>query len=139
MEDFYYVTKSKILKLIYRGILAYIFSVIFLLIKIFLALAFKLYFQLVSNTLWFNDRIILLMIWYKIMYILIYFMMYITLHILHIYTYYTSLLFCKYTFRWYFILSAPLLTVLRLFRFWRRKKNSQDRLYFDHGRPNDVA
>jgi len=51
MEDFYYVTKSKILKLIYRGILAYIFSVIFLLIKIFLALAFKLYFQLVSNTL----------------------------------------------------------------------------------------
>lgn len=40
-----------------------------------------------------------------------------TLYILHIYTRYTSLLSCKYTFRWYFILSAPLLTVLRLFRF----------------------
>lgn len=38
-------------------------------------------------------------------------------YITYLHAYYTSLLFCKYTFRWYFILSAPLLTVLRLFRF----------------------
>jgi len=38
-------------------------------------------------------------------------------YITYLHACYTSLLFCKYIFRWYFILSAPLLTVLRLFRF----------------------